>query len=107
MNRRTLPDHCVGDPRGRGRAVSPTNHALVLYPQSMSERIELELDAAVATYLRQRCVRRGDLAEAAAAALRELALRDAVTALANWHHANPDYAMDAVRENEQALAEAL
>jgi hypothetical protein len=68
----------------------------------MSERIELELDPAVATYLRQRCVRRGDLAAAAAAAL-----RDAVTALGIWHHAHPDYAMDAVRENEQALAEAL
>lgn len=71
----------------------------------MSERIELELDPAVATYLRQRCVRRGDLAAAAAAALRELALRDAVSALASWHRTHPDYALDAVRENEQALAE--
>jgi hypothetical protein len=73
----------------------------------MSERIEIDLDPAAATYLRQRCVHRGDLAAAAAAALRELALRGAVTALAIWHHAHPDYAMDAVRDNEQALAEAL
>lgn len=78
-----------------------------VYAQPMSERIELELDPAVATYLRQRCLRRGDLASAAAAALRELALRDAVSALVRWHHAHPDYALDAVRENEQALAEAL
>jgi hypothetical protein len=64
----------------------------------MSERIELELDPAVATYLRQRCVRRGDLA---AAALRELALRDAVTALAIWHRAHPDYAIGGRPENER------
>jgi hypothetical protein len=77
----------------------------VLYPQPVSERIELELDPAVASYLRRRCVRRGDLAGAAAAALRELALRDAVAALGRWHDAHPDYALDAVRDNEQAFAE--
>lgn len=73
----------------------------------MRERIELELDPAVAAFLRQRCVRRGDLAAAAADALRELALREAVTAMASWHEAHPDYVMDAVRDNEQALAEVL
>lgn len=76
-----------------------------MYPQPVSERIELELDPAVASYLRRRCVRRGDLATAAAVALRELALRDAVAALGRWHDAHPDYAWDAVRDNEQAFAE--
>jgi hypothetical protein len=72
----------------------------------MSERIELELDPATSAYLRQRCVRRGDLAGAATAALRELAVRDAVDALVTWHKAHPDYAALADEEYNQALAEA-
>jgi hypothetical protein len=70
------------------------------------ERIELELDPTTTAYLRQRCLRRGDLAGAAAAALRELAVRDAVNALVAWHKAHPDYATLADEEYDQALAHA-
>jgi hypothetical protein len=47
----------------------------------VSERVEVEFDQATVIYLQRRCVRRAGLADAAADALREMALRDAVTAL--------------------------
>jgi hypothetical protein len=71
----------------------------------MSQRLEVELDDTTVSYLRQRCVRRGDLAGAAAIALRELALHHAVAKLELWHQANPDYAELADREYDEALAE--
>ena len=70
------------------------------------ERIELELDPTTTAYLLQRCVRRGDLAGAASEALRELALRESVTALEHWHEVHPDYAELADRETAEALADA-
>ncbi len=71
----------------------------------MSERITVEVDGPTAAYLR-RCSRRGDLAGAAAAALHELAVRDAAESMASWYAARPDYAEDSVEETERALAEA-
>lgn len=73
----------------------------------MSERVEVELDQATVAYLRQRCVRRGDLAAVAAAALREMAVNDAVRALERWHRDHPDYAELADQEYEQALTQTL
>lgn len=49
------------------------------------ERLEVDVDATTAAYLRRRCVARGDLAGAAAAVLHDLALRDAATSLARYH----------------------
>ena len=69
------------------------------------EQLVVELDAVTQRYLRQRCVHRGDLATTAAAALRELALRDGVAALERWHEAHPRYAELADQETAEALAE--
>jgi hypothetical protein len=71
----------------------------------MSERVTIDLDPTTTAYLRQRCVRRGDLAGAAVDALREMALRESVTSLVGWHQAHPDYAELADREYDEALAE--
>lgn len=63
------------------------------------------LDAVTQHYSRQRCVRRGDLAATAAAARRELALRDGVAALERWRAAHPSHADLADQETAEALAE--
>jgi hypothetical protein len=68
------------------------------------EHLEVDVDATTAAYLRRRCIPRGDLAGAAAAALRELAVRDAATSLAAWYAAHPGYAEDQEHENAEALA---
>jgi hypothetical protein len=44
------------------------------------ERLEVDVDATTAAYLRGRCLRAGELASAAAAALHDLAVRDAALA---------------------------
>jgi hypothetical protein len=69
------------------------------------EQLVVELDAVTQRYLRQRCVCCGDLAATAAAALRELALREGVAALERWHEAHPHYAELADQETAEALAE--
>jgi hypothetical protein len=70
------------------------------------ERVTVELDAATANYLRQRCMRRGDLAGAAADALHQLAVRDAAEAMVAWEEAHPSFAENGVYESEQALSQA-
>jgi len=70
------------------------------------ERLEVDVDATTAAYLR-RCSRRGDLAAAAAAALHELAVKDAATSMAAWYTRHPGFAEDSVAETEQALDEAV
>jgi hypothetical protein len=72
----------------------------------MSQRLEVEVDDTTASYLHQRCLRRGDLAAAAAEALRELALQDAIMSLSTWYAAQgSSWLEDTVRDNEAALAE--
>jgi hypothetical protein len=71
----------------------------------MSQRLEVELDALTERYLGQRCVRRSDMAGAAAAALRELALRAEVDALAAFLSENPSYVAASDDDYDQALAE--
>jgi hypothetical protein len=72
------------------------------------EQLVVELDAVTQRYLRQRCLcRREDLATTAAAALRELALRDGIAALERWHEAHPHYADLADQETAEALAELV
>ena len=54
------------------------------------ERLEVEFDDTTAAYFeRQGCVRRADMAAAASAALRELALRAEVNALATFFDRSP------------------
>lgn len=72
----------------------------------MTHRIEVEVDDATAAYLRGRCVRRGDLAAAAAAALHELAVRDAARAMADWYARSAELLDALVAESDAALAEA-
>ena len=70
------------------------------------ERLEVELDDTTAAYfVRQGCVRRADMAAAASAALRELALRAEVDALATFLTAHPDYVAASDDEYDAALAE--
>jgi hypothetical protein len=70
------------------------------------ERLEVELDDTTAAYFeRQGCVRRADMAAAASAALRELALRAEVDALAAFLTAHPDYVAASDDEYHAALAE--
>lgn len=72
----------------------------------MSQRLEVELDDTTAAYFeRQGCVRRADMAAAASAALRELALRVEVDALAAFLTAHPDYVAASDDEYHAALAE--
>ncbi len=72
----------------------------------MSQRLEVELDDTTAAYFeRQGCVRRADMAAAASAALRELALRAEVDALAAFLAANPEYVAASDEEYDQALAD--
>jgi hypothetical protein len=73
----------------------------------MPERIEVELDSATAAYLRQRCVRRGDLGAAAAAALHELAIADAARADAAWQARHTTEILTLVTDGETALDEAV
>lgn len=69
------------------------------------ERLEVDVDATTAAYLRRRCVRRGDLAGAAATALHELAVRDAAGALARYHHSHEAELLVSVEDSDVALAE--
>ena len=72
----------------------------------MAERLELELDPPTASWLRGQAERAGgSMSAAALAKLRDLALRDAVDAVARWHDAHPDYLDHMVEETERALAE--
>lgn len=71
----------------------------------MSQRLAVELDALTERYLGQRCVRRSDMAGAAATALRELALRAEVDALAAFLSENPSYVAASDDDYDQALAE--
>jgi Phosphoesterase family len=71
----------------------------------LMEQLVVEVDVITQRYLRQRGVRRGDLAATAAGALRELALRDGVAALERWHEDHPSYAELADQETAEALAE--
>jgi hypothetical protein len=69
------------------------------------ERLEVDVDATTAAYLRRRCVRRGDLAGAAAAALHDLAVRDAATSLARYHESREAELMASLEDSDAALAE--
>ena len=69
------------------------------------ERLEVDVDATTAAYLRHRCVRRGDLAGAAAAALHELAVRDAAGSLARYHEARGAELLASLEDSDAALAE--
>jgi hypothetical protein len=69
------------------------------------ERLEVDVDATTAAYLRRRCVRRGDLAGAAAAALHDLAVRDAATSLARYHQSHEAELLAGLEDTDAALAE--
>ena len=69
------------------------------------ERLEVDVDATTAAYLRRRCVRRGDLAAAAAAVLHDLAVRDAAAALARYHQSRETELLASLEDNDAALAE--
>jgi hypothetical protein len=69
------------------------------------ERIEVDVDATTAAYLRRRCVRREDLASAAAAVLHELAVRDADTSLARYHPSHETELLASLKDSDAALAE--
>lgn len=69
------------------------------------ERLEVDVDATTAEYLRRRCIRRGDLAGAAASALRELAVRDAATSLARYHRNRETEVLASLEDSDAALAE--
>jgi outer membrane murein-binding lipoprotein Lpp len=72
----------------------------------MSQRLEVELDDATTAYFEhQGCVRRADMAAAASAALRELALRAEVDALGGFLQADPAYVTASDDEYARALAE--
>jgi hypothetical protein len=71
----------------------------------MSERVEVEVDAATARWLRNCADLRGTSTGAAAAAqLRELALADAGDRLDAWHAERPSYLEDAEAERIAAAA---
>ena len=68
------------------------------------ERVEVQVDAATASWLRSCArVRGGSMAEAAARQLHELALADGVAKLAVWAQDNPTFFEDAEAEREAAL----
>jgi|tagenome__1003787_1003787.scaffolds.fasta_scaffold13669052_1 hypothetical protein len=69
------------------------------------ERLEVDVDATTAAYLRRRCIRRGDLAGAAAAALHDLALRDAASSLAHYHESREVELLASLEDTDAALAE--
>jgi hypothetical protein len=69
------------------------------------ERLEVDVDATTAAYLRRRCVRRGDLAGAAAAVLHDLALRDAATSLARYHESREAELLASLEDTDTALTE--
>ncbi len=74
------------------------------YPPRMTERVEADVDETTAAYLHQCAHQRGvSVGAAAAHQLRELALADAVRALAAW---DPDgsYAEAQADERESAAA---
>lgn len=71
------------------------------------ERLEVDVDATTAEYLRRRCIRRGDLAGAAASVLRELAARDAATSLARYHRNREAEVLASLEDSDAALAELL
>jgi hypothetical protein len=65
----------------------------------MSERVEVEVDAATARWLRNCADLRGTSTGATAAAqLRELALADAGNRIDAWHAEHPSYLADAEAE---------
>jgi hypothetical protein len=69
------------------------------------ERVEVEVDAATARYLRA-CARQrgGSMGEAAARQLKELALADSVARHAAWAASVPSYFEDAEAERITALS---
>ncbi|GAA1178761.1 hypothetical protein [Pseudonocardia alaniniphila] len=69
------------------------------------ERIEVEVDAATARWLRT-CARTrgGSMAEAAARQLHELALADSVRQHAAWYAEHPTYIEDAEAERIASLS---
>lgn len=69
------------------------------------ERLEVDVDATTAAYLRRRCLSRGDLAGAAANALRELAVRDAATSLARYHQTHEGEMLASLEDGDTALAD--
>jgi mRNA-degrading endonuclease toxin of MazEF toxin-antitoxin module len=73
----------------------------------MADQLTVDLDAPTRAWLR-RCARRTGRSDSAAAAaqLQELALRDAVDAVAAWSAANPTYIEQSEEETILALAEA-
>jgi hypothetical protein len=71
-----------------------------------NERLEVDVDAATSAYLRRRCSRHEDLAAAAAAALHELAVREAAESLAAYDQRHHDELVASIEDNEQALADA-
>jgi hypothetical protein len=69
------------------------------------ERLEVDVDATTAAYLRRRCVPRGDLAGAAASVLHDLALRDAATSLARYHESREAELLASLEDTDAALTE--
>jgi hypothetical protein len=76
----------------------------VQYAETVTERVELEVDPGTAAYLRA-CARRrgGSMAAAATRQLRELALADSVAQHAAWAAGEPSFFIDAEAEREAAL----
>ncbi|MGH3869245.1 MAG: hypothetical protein ACRDQ4_24685 [Pseudonocardiaceae bacterium] len=73
----------------------------------MSEQLQLEVDAPTRAWLRRCATRTGGTVSAAAAAqLRDLALRDAVVSLSTSPTSTAGYAEASLEETERALAEA-
>ena len=69
------------------------------------ERLEVDVDATTAAYLRRRCVRRGDLVGAAAAVLHDPALRDVATSLARYHESREAELLASLEDTDAALTE--
>ncbi|MGI9000373.1 MAG: hypothetical protein ACR2GH_01765, partial [Pseudonocardia sp.] len=71
------------------------------------ERVEIDVDAVTAAYLRRHCSRRGDLAGAASAALHHLAVTEAAEALASWYARHEAELLVSIEDGEAALAEVV
>jgi hypothetical protein len=97
--------------RRSGSSASTLHYTRTLCSRSLAnvsepvERLEVDVDATTAAYLRRRCVRRGDLAGAAAAVLHDPALRDAATSLARYHESREAELLASLEDTDAALTE--
>ena len=80
------------------------------YPARVSEQrehLELNVDAVTASWLRRHCSRREGLADVAAAALRDLAMAEAVDNLTVFYDRQGEqWVEDSVRETETAVVDS-